>query len=113
MNTHKNRQRGHLIAYYRKLTGLTQDELGRKLGLSAKAISAWETGRNEPNMGQAYDMAKAFNIEVTELMLPPSEDDKQKEEILQLVGNYQQADAVTKEMVRRILKIDSNNEKSS
>lgn len=101
----KNKQRGRLIAYYRRLCGLTQAELAEKLGLTSKAISAWETGRNEPNMGQAYDMAKYFNIDITDLMIPPSEDDIAKEEIIQLVGNYQKADESTKEVVKRILNI--------
>lgn len=98
-----NKVRGRLIAYYRKLSGLTQSELAEKLGLSSKAISAWETGRNEPNMGQAYDMSKVFHIEVTELMLPLSNEDKEKEEITALINAYSKADETTKEMVKRIL----------
>ena len=101
----KSKQRGRLIAYYRRLNGLTQEELAKKLGLSAKAISAWETGRNEPNMGQAYDLAMHFNIEITDLMIAPTEEDLKKEEIIQLIANYQKADNSTKEVVRRILNI--------
>lgn len=101
----KNAKRGQLIAYYRRLNGLTQQDLAEKIGLTAKAVSAWETGRNEPNMGQAYDIANALGVDVTMLMLPPSEEGKKKEETIQLLAAYEKADDVTKEMVRRILKI--------
>lgn len=106
----KNKQRGRLIAYYRKLSGLTQAELAARMDLSAKAISAWETGRNEPNMGQAYDLAKIFNIDVTELMIPPSEETKLKDELIRIVKAYENADDMTKGMVKRILKIENDSE---
>jgi len=101
----KNKTRGHLIAYYRKLCGLTQAELGKKLGLSAKAISAWETGRNEPNMGQAYDLAQVFDIDITDLMSKPSQATEKKEDLMEIIKAYEQADDMTKQMVRRILQI--------
>ena len=101
----KKKTRGHLIAYYRKLCRLTQAELGKKLGLSAKAISAWETGRNEPNMGQAYDLAQVFDIDITDLMQRPSQATEKKEDLMEIIKAYEQADDITKQMVRRILQI--------
>jgi transcriptional regulator with XRE-family HTH domain len=82
---------------------MTQKELAEKLGLSSKAISAWETGRNEPNMGQAYDLAGIFHIDVVDLMIGPTIEESQKEEILELINSYKQADDLTKQMVRKIL----------
>lgn len=99
----KNRARGRLIAYYRRLAHMTQKELAEKLGLSSKAISAWETGRNEPNMGQAYDLAGIFHIDVVDLMIGPTAEEAQKEEIMELINTYKQADDLTKQMVRKIL----------
>ena len=92
----KNRARGRLIAYYRRLAHMTQKELAEKLGLSSKAISAWETGRNEPNMGQAYDLAGIFHIDVVDLMIGPTIEESQKEEIMELINTYKQADDLTK-----------------
>ena len=99
----KNRARGRLIAYYRKLAHMTQKELAEKLGLSSKAISAWETGRNEPNMGQAYDLAEIFRIDVVDLMIGPTAEEAQKEEVMELINSYKKADDLTKQMVRKIL----------
>ncbi len=107
---YRSKQRGQILADLRKRRGFTQKELGEKMHLTSKAISAWETGRNEPNMGQAYDLAKILQVDVAELMLPPdtSDDDKMlKEEIILLVNAYEKADDTTKEMVKRILKIDN------
>ena len=99
----KNKTRGHLIAYYRKLCGLTQAELGKKLGLSAKAISALETGRNEPNMGQAYDLAQVFDIDITDLMSKPSQATEKKEDLMEIIKAYERADEATRQVVKRIL----------
>ena len=35
---------GEQIAKYRKAAGLTQDELGKAVGISAQAVSRWECG---------------------------------------------------------------------
>ena len=40
----KYRQIGLKIAYYRKLRGLTQEQLAEQLGVSNKTISKWENG---------------------------------------------------------------------
>lgn len=105
----KNTQRGRLIAYYRRLNGMTQKDLADKIGLTAKAVSAWETGRNEPNMGQAYDIAAALDVDITDLMQPQTEPDKKKDEVVQLLAAYEKADEMTRQMVRRILGIKEEN----
>jgi DNA-binding XRE family transcriptional regulator len=99
----KSKARGYLIAYYRRLCKLTQKELGTKLGLSDKAISAWESGRNEPNMGQAGELAKIFDIDVSQLMFAPPSLEAKKLEDEEVLKHYQQADDLTKQMVRKLL----------
>ena len=37
-----NRTLGQRIAHYRKLRGITQEELGEKCGVSSQAVSKWE-----------------------------------------------------------------------
>ena len=37
-------QLGLKIAYYRKLRGLTQEQLAEKFEVSARTVSRWETG---------------------------------------------------------------------
>ena len=39
---------GKMIAEKRKERGMTQDELGKMLGISGKAVSKWERGLSNP-----------------------------------------------------------------
>ena len=39
---------GKMIAERRRERGMTQDELGAKLGISGKAVSKWERGLSKP-----------------------------------------------------------------
>ena len=45
-----NNKIGELIEKYRKEKGLTQDELGRRLGVTNKAVSKWEVGETLPDV---------------------------------------------------------------
>jgi putative transcriptional regulator len=44
--------------------GLTQEELGKKVGVSRQAIIAIETGRHEPSLTLAYRLAAQFGKSV-------------------------------------------------
>lgn len=50
------------IIRLRKLTGVTQDELGRIAGVSRSAVSLWEIGDSEPRMGAVQSIADHFHI---------------------------------------------------
>lgn len=50
------------IIRLRKLTGVTQDELGRIAGVSRSAVSLWEIGDSEPRMGAVQSIADHFRI---------------------------------------------------
>lgn len=50
------------IIKLRKLTGVTQEELGRIAKVSRSAVSLWEIGESEPRMGAVQLMADYFRI---------------------------------------------------
>lgn len=56
--------------------GLTQKELGEKVGVSRQAINAIETGKFDPSLWLAYDLAKLFKVSIEELFLFIKEDRK-------------------------------------
>ena len=56
------------IKYYRKLSGLTQKELAKKLSVAPTAISAWEVGRNQPLMNNIEQMSAIFDIKKSLLL---------------------------------------------
>lgn len=60
----------------REAIGLTQKELGGRLGVSRQAINAIETGKFDPSIWLAYDLARSFNVSIEALFLFKEEDRK-------------------------------------
>lgn len=67
---------GKYIFEKRKQSGDSQNELGRKLGVTGKAVSKWENGSAKPKVQIIRKMAALWDISVEEL-LKAKEDDKQ------------------------------------
>ena len=51
---------GEQLAALRKAKGLTQSELGERLGVSFQAVSKWERGENLPDITLLPDLAKVL-----------------------------------------------------
>ncbi|ACL18088.1 Xre family transcriptional regulator [Desulfitobacterium sp. LBE] len=64
------------VRILREEWGLTQKELGEKVGVSRQAINAIETGKFNPSLWLAYDLAKLFKVSIEELFLFIEEDRK-------------------------------------
>ena len=60
----------------RDLRGLTQKELGEEVGVSRQAINAVETGKFDPSIWLAYDLAKFFGTSIETLFIFMEEDRK-------------------------------------
>ena len=59
---------GKLIAERRKELGLTQEDLGKRLNVTAKAVSKWERGLNHPDVMLFGQLATELQISVIELL---------------------------------------------
>ena len=55
------------LSELRKKNNLTQEELAEKLNVSRQTISKWELGETSPNISQAHEISKLFNISLDEL----------------------------------------------
>ena len=55
------------VKEFRVNAGLTQKELGEKVGVSRQAINAIETGKFDPSIWLAYDLAKFFDSSIEEV----------------------------------------------
>lgn len=60
----------------REERGLTQKELGERVGVSRQAINAIETGKFDPSIWLAYDLAQFFGVSIEALFLFKKEDRK-------------------------------------
>ncbi len=59
---------GKLIAELRKEKGLTQKCVAEKLGVSAKAVSKWETGHGFPDVSIIAELSRLFGIDISKLL---------------------------------------------
>ena len=59
---------GKFIALNRKKKGLTQEQLGEKLGVSNKTISRWENGNYMPDLSLLEPLSKELGISLNELL---------------------------------------------
>lgn len=59
---------GKKISKYRKLKGMTQEEIATKLNVSAQAVSKWENDLSIPDLPLLIELADIFNITMDELL---------------------------------------------
>jgi len=60
---------GSRIRYFRKLNGLTQEQLAEKLGIEPATLAHIEIGKNFPAISKLPKIAEALNVEVFQLMI--------------------------------------------
>ena len=59
---------GAVLRELRERQGLTQKQLGERLGVSDKAVSKWETGRGLPDITLLEGLASELGVSVSELL---------------------------------------------
>lgn len=62
---------GEKIGQYRRSLGISQEELGARLGVSRQAVSKWETNAATPDMANLIALAQEFGVSVAELTETP------------------------------------------
>ena len=58
---------GNKILELRKKNNLSQEALAEKIGVSRQTISKWELGETSPDIKQAKELSKVFNVSLDEL----------------------------------------------
>ncbi len=59
---------GNKIMELRKKNRLSQEELAEEIGVARQTISKWELGETSPDLKQAKELSKIFNISLDELV---------------------------------------------
>lgn len=57
------------IRQLREERGMTQEQLGERVGVSRQAVNAIETGKYEPSIWLAHDIALVFGRRIEEVFL--------------------------------------------
>ena len=55
------------LLIYRKRARMRQFDLAQKLGITEQMVSRWETGRSEPHIEQAVDIARILGVDPAEI----------------------------------------------
>ena len=87
---------GEKIFALRKQKNLSQEALAEKVGVARQTISKWELGETAPDIKQAKELSKIFQVSLDELT-----GNDVKEVLIEKVSNTEKLAAI----VRKILKV--------
>ena len=59
---------GKFIAQLRRESGMTQEALGEKLGVTNKTVSRWETGAYMPDIEMLQLLGQNFGVSINEIL---------------------------------------------
>ena len=59
---------GERISQYRRSLGVSQEELGARLGVSRQAVSKWEKGLSSPSTANLIALAKLYGVPAQQLL---------------------------------------------
>lgn len=68
------------LKMYRMKTGMTQEDVAEKLGVSRQAVAKWERGESVPDINSCIELADIFGISVDMLvrnMQSPAKSDEE------------------------------------
>ncbi|KAF1299361.1 XRE family transcriptional regulator [Enterococcus sp. JM4C] len=80
---------GQKIKSYRVAQQLTQKKLGEQLNVSDKTVSSWENNRTYPDISMMMELAKLFDISVSEFLESDTEVVEKIDKDLKLKTIYQ------------------------
>ncbi len=105
---------GQRFARLRKQKGLTQEELGEKIGISGQAVSKWENDASMPDVGILADLSDILGVSLDELlgketsvtrMVPAEERKKMEDMILKIRIDSSEGDKVTINLPLMVVKL--------
>ena len=74
---------GEKIRQIRKISGMTQEELAKKMNVSRQTISKWEKGSSAPDLENAIVLCKLFQISLDDFMKEEREVEREEKISLQ------------------------------
>jgi transcriptional regulator with XRE-family HTH domain len=90
------------IREFRKKAGLSQGELGEKVGLHQTHIGNLENGRRELTFEWARRIAKALGVRLVDLLSDQDNPDRLSDEERKIVQGFRAADEAQRTMLKRV-----------
>ena len=59
---------GEKIRGYRQRTGLSQNDLAQRVGVTRAVVTAWESGKACPKLDKLYPLANALKVDLYDLV---------------------------------------------
>ncbi|MGN0180831.1 MAG: helix-turn-helix domain-containing protein [Candidatus Ornithomonoglobus sp.] len=76
------------IRNYRKQTGMSQEKMAEKIGVSRQAITKWENGTGTPDISNLIAIAELFQVSLDELLINETSKRKQSDYIYESATEY-------------------------
>lgn len=92
------------FAQLRKDSGLTQEQVAERLGVSKGTIGNYETGFREPNLPMLENIADFFNVDIDYLLGHSNEKPEYSLEDRWIMKCYHNADEDTKTAIKTLLR---------
>ena len=71
---------GSFLKRLRKETGMTQEQLAERLGVTARTVSRWETGSNLPDLSLLIEIADLYRVDIREIIDGERKDETMNQE---------------------------------
>jgi transcriptional regulator with XRE-family HTH domain len=94
---------GENILYWRRIKGIKQEELAKKIGISPGALSNIENGSSKPDIERIEDIAEALGVEVNHLLLHPKQFYAENNTVTDKGVHTSQSQHIDKTMLERML----------
>ena len=105
---------GQRFTRLRKQRGMTQEELGERIGISGQAVSKWENDASMPDVGVLVELSEILGVTLDELLgketsltrVVPAEERKSMDDmVLRIRVDSSEGDKVTVNLPLKIVKM--------
>ncbi|MEG1476029.1 MAG: helix-turn-helix transcriptional regulator [Bacilli bacterium] len=99
------KQLGDIIQSNLELKNMTQAQLGKKIGLSQKAVSKYVTGKSMPSLDTLVMICSTLDININKLLSPNTNSAPIVENIdeSELLSSYRLLDNINKKLIKDLL----------
>lgn len=97
---------GNKIKELRVKNNLSGEELGDKIGVTKAMISYYETNKTTPTIDVLEKIASILGVDI-HYFIGEKEDSKYKQRYLEIKKKYEEADAERLDLLRKLVKIQS------